>query len=155
MPRWVWKEVPDISFFAERGYFHRFALRVPAWIRFQAEIMGPGLPLRPMAVVIYRDRPGIAWLLFKYWIGLENHLWGLREEGGTEMEQEIWNVTATPHLCHGTTQCYITFAVAFCLYRNGPGCHNWMKSFSKVTSWEVDIRIRVLNFYNITWIHEA
>lgn len=87
MPRWVWKEVPDISFFAEWGYFHRFALRVPAWIRIQAEIMGHGLSLCPMAVVIYRDRPGIAWLPFKYWIGLENHLWGLREEGGGQK----WN----------------------------------------------------------------
>lgn len=121
----------------EWGYFHRSAADVPAWTQSPAEIMGQGLSPCPPGTC-HLTQTGLACTahLPQTLERAGNHLQGLQRVGGSvglggggrrggggaaEMEQEIWNVSAAPHLCRSTSLCYITFSMAPCHRRNGPG----------------------------------
>lgn len=87
------------------SFFYWAAVDVPAWIRSHTEIMGHGPSLCPMAVVIHRDRTGVHGSFSSIGSGRKSLL---ASSGGptAEMEQEIWNVTASPYLRHSTTLFY-------------------------------------------------
>lgn len=68
-----------------------------------------------------------AQFLFKYWIGLKITTDRVLQGGVCRKKQEIWNVTASPHLSYNTSLCHITFSMGFCRYRNGHDFHNCTK----------------------------
>lgn len=163
-----------ISFFARVRLFSPFRHRRPSMDPVSSWNNGPRAVTVPPPSTCHLTQTGLACtaLLPQTLERAGNHLRGLQRVGGSvglggggrrwgggaaEMEQENWNVSAAPHLCRSTSLCYITFSMAPCHRRNGPGSSPLNESetgkknqtFAKVTCWQMNGLLFISGFSDL------